>query len=367
VLWPLEPATEAKHRLYKRYLDAWWPIMLQQARVHRVTYVDAFAGPGEYSAGEEGSPIFAINRLLKHVANDRMNLTRDRVVLIFIEGDRRRCEHLSQLLESRFGALDELPIRVIVRHGRAEQDAIPLLSETGAWGSPILAIFDSWGNVAVPWSHIRSIAANPSSETVVTFGPNWFSRREYQEPERLDLIFGGPDYWQLSDDSLSSTERWREWLETYRDAMLRAGHDFALTFEVMPRTGQPLYLVFGTGHPLGVEAFKDAMWKVDTSDGMRFNDPRTTAAKQAAMAAGQGTLFDDLDAPDPELLGFVADRLDQGPATVEQVRDYLVRETSRWRSRDARPAIRYLVHEGRVSREPVSGQLTRTTLLRLLG
>lgn len=49
-LWPLEPATEAKHRLYKRYLDAWWPIMLQPnksgwSRPH-VTYVDAFAGPG---------------------------------------------------------------------------------------------------------------------------------------------------------------------------------------------------------------------------------------------------------------------------------------------------------------------------------
>ena len=45
---PLEPATEAKHRLYKRYLDAWFPIFLQQAWVERVTYVDAFAGPGEY-------------------------------------------------------------------------------------------------------------------------------------------------------------------------------------------------------------------------------------------------------------------------------------------------------------------------------
>lgn len=29
VLWPLEPATAAKHRLYKGYFDAWWPILLQ--------------------------------------------------------------------------------------------------------------------------------------------------------------------------------------------------------------------------------------------------------------------------------------------------------------------------------------------------
>src|SRR4029079_11734550 len=83
VLWPLEPHTEAKHRLYKRYLDAWFPIFLQQSWVKRVTYVDAFAGPGEYKAGEEGSPTFALDRLLHHDAQSRMNLTRKRVTLIF--------------------------------------------------------------------------------------------------------------------------------------------------------------------------------------------------------------------------------------------------------------------------------------------
>ena len=72
-LWRLEPATAAKHRLYKKYLDAWWPILLQpSASTGRswphVTYVDAFAGPGEYIGGEEGSPVFALDRLLRHDA-----------------------------------------------------------------------------------------------------------------------------------------------------------------------------------------------------------------------------------------------------------------------------------------------------------
>jgi three-Cys-motif partner protein len=78
-LWRLEPATAAKHRLYKTYLDAWWPIMLQPVpprgylRPH-ITYADAFAGPGRYLDGEEGSPIFALGRLLNHSAFDRMRL-----------------------------------------------------------------------------------------------------------------------------------------------------------------------------------------------------------------------------------------------------------------------------------------------------
>jgi three-Cys-motif partner protein len=365
VLWSREPHTEAKHRLYKRYLDAWWPIFLQQEWVTRVTYVDAFAGPGEYEAGQEGSPVFALDRLLNHEARNRMNLRRYRVMLIFIEEDQKRKEHLQDLLVTRFGPLDELPVTVRVEHGRAEIDTMRLLDETDAWDHPILAIFDSWGNVGVPWAQLKRIAGNKSSEYIVTFGPNWFSRRENQEPEKLDFIFGGRQYWQPSNDDLTSVDRWREWLETYHDAVRRAGHDYALTFEVMPKTGQPLYLVYGTGSPVGVNAFKDAMWKVDTSDGMRFNDPRTTAGKQAAMAALQPTLFDNPDAPDPELLGFVDDVVrERGSCTVEEVAEFLLRETARWRKTHARPAIRYLIDEGRMAREPANGQLRGDTVLR---
>lgn len=361
-LWPLEPATEAKHRLYKRYLDAWFPIFLQQDWVGRVTYVDAFAGPGEYLKGEEGSPVFALDRLLNHEARARMNLTRERVTLIFIEGDAARHRHLSELLVRRFGPLEDLPVNVVVKHGRAEVDTLPLLTEVGAWGSPVLAVFDSWGN-AVPWQHLQTIAANRSSEVIVTFGSNWFSRRENEEPGSLDQVFGGSQHWSPSDQSVAPQDRWRAWLETYRSAVLRAGFKFCIPFQVLPRTGQPLDLVFGTGHHLAVNAFKEAMWNVDSSDGMRFCDPRTTAAKEAAMAAMRPTLFEDPGAPDPELLAFIADSLRSGPRTLDAVRDHLLRETARWLPKHAAEGVRHLHQEGRIVRIPATGRLTKTTVL----
>lgn len=363
VLWKLQPATEAKHRLYKRYLDGWWPIMLQQSWVHRLTYVDAFAGPGEYEDGEDGSPTFVLDRLLHHESLERMGLRRDRVTLIFIEGDKARYEHLCSLLTSRFGPLDELPVTVVIRHGKAELDTLSLLTETGAWGSPILSIFDSWGNVAVPLTQLAEIAKNRSSEVIVTFGANWFSRRESEEPAKLDSVFGGAEFWQASDPSARPQERWQTWLETYRQSLIRAGFSFSLPFQVVPRTGQPLDLIFGTGHPRGVEVFKDAMWKVDQTDGMRFSDPHTTAAKQAAMTAMHPTLFDDPDAPDSELLAFVADCLSTGSKSLDQVRDFLMHETARWLAKHAVPAVEYLVKDGRVKREPATGRLTADTKL----
>ena len=107
MLWELEPATAAKHRLYKRYLDAWWPIMLQPSRDGyqrpRVTYVDAFAGPGRYLGGEEGSPVFVLDRLLHHTAVSRMQLSRERVCLLFVEKRLDRRDYLLGELTRRSG------------------------------------------------------------------------------------------------------------------------------------------------------------------------------------------------------------------------------------------------------------------------
>ncbi len=166
LLWKLEPATAAKHKLYRRYLDAWWPKMLQPSAKEgwwrpRVTYVDAFAGPGLYEDGEDGSPVFVLDRLLRHAAVPRMGLSQDRVRLVFIEKQRDRYEHLHAVLRRRFGPLEDLPVRVVVRHGEAATDTCAALTDLGAWGHAVLGIFDSWGNVAVPLTVMERIARNP--------------------------------------------------------------------------------------------------------------------------------------------------------------------------------------------------------------
>ncbi len=58
VLWALEPHTAAKHAILRRYLQAWFPIMASANA--RFLYIDGFAGPGEYSGGEDGSPVIAL-------------------------------------------------------------------------------------------------------------------------------------------------------------------------------------------------------------------------------------------------------------------------------------------------------------------
>ncbi len=364
-LWRLAPATAAKHRLYKKYLDAWWPILLQpSASTGRswphVTYVDAFAGPGEYLGGEQGSPVFALDRLLHHDATPRMRLKRERVHLIFTEDRRDRFEHLEALLGRRFGPLDRLPVTVTARRAEAGTATGSLLGTTGAWGSPVLAVFDSWGNVGVPLGLIRRLAQNPASEVIVTFGPNWFNRREQMEPDHLDLVFGGRARWEPADRESRPAERWRAWLATYRDALRRAGFRYQLQFEIVPHTGQPLFLVFGTGHEKGVEVMKEAMWEVDGNDGMSFRDPRT----RGGQIPDQMTLWSGSGTPQDELLDLVILRLEAGQVTVEELRSWLLTETARWRRPDAAKAVRRLLEDDRVTVSP-PGRLTGASTVRL--
>ena len=364
VLWPLEPATAAKHRLWKRYLDAWWPIMLQPAphdgRLRpRVTYLDAFAGPGRYEGGEEGSPVFALRRLLDHDAADRMHLSKERVRLLFTEKDHKRHQFLQAELNRKFGPLEELPVQAQPFQAEAGRDAETLLEKSDAWGHPILAVFDSWGNVNVPFRLIARLATNRSTEVIVTLAPNWFNRRENLEPDRLDMVFGGRQHWEAAKQEQRKDERWRKWLATYRDALRRAGFQYQLHFQVVPKTGLPLHLVYGTNHPRGVEVMKDAMWKVDANDGIGFADPRT----RGAPLPGQQTLL--WGGPEnPELLELVQQRLEAGPVSLDELGHWLLVETARWRAKDARIAVKELQGMEAVTVTP-PGRLTRDSVIRL--
>src|SRR5437899_7643209 len=125
--WPIEPHTQAKHLILARYLKAWLPIMASFNG--RIVYIDAFAGPGRYSKGEEGSPLIALKALL---ANPMFDSARRRcdVVFFFIEEDRQRAnaleEELSQLkLQTNFPAWVEYK----VIHGQFAPEMTGLLDQ----------------------------------------------------------------------------------------------------------------------------------------------------------------------------------------------------------------------------------------------
>src|SRR2546427_8646756 len=93
-VWDLDPHSEAKHIILRRYLQAWLPIMTRWNG--RVLYIDGFAGPGIYSKGEDGSPIIALKEAIRHHFPIKSH-----IVFLFIEADPIR----KDVLEKQVNAL----------------------------------------------------------------------------------------------------------------------------------------------------------------------------------------------------------------------------------------------------------------------
>lgn len=94
-IWKLEPHTRGKHLVLRAYLDAWLPILGRWRR--RILFIDGFAGPGEYSEGEEGSPIIALKALCEH--QSKSSITAE-VAFLFIEENQARADHLQSLVDN---------------------------------------------------------------------------------------------------------------------------------------------------------------------------------------------------------------------------------------------------------------------------
>jgi three-Cys-motif partner protein len=91
-IWPIEPHTAKKHEILRRYFQAWLPILAQHNP--RLLYIDAFAGPGEYSGGEDGSPVVILKAARDHVIPFKSEL-----VCLFIESEDDRYQHLVGVLD----------------------------------------------------------------------------------------------------------------------------------------------------------------------------------------------------------------------------------------------------------------------------
>src|SRR5260370_27529493 len=90
-VWPIDPHTQRKHEILRRYFEAWLPIMGHWAG--RILYIDGFAGPGRYQGGEEGSPLTVLK-----AARDHRNRPQVAVVFIFVQADKARLDHLQQAI-----------------------------------------------------------------------------------------------------------------------------------------------------------------------------------------------------------------------------------------------------------------------------
>ena len=108
-LWTKGEHTEGKHLILKYYLDGWFPILGSSHT--RILYIDGFAGPGEYSGGEPGSPVIALECVKQQKRGGK--LKNAEIVCLFMETDTSHANHLERVLQ-KFDSIPDITLKVLV-------------------------------------------------------------------------------------------------------------------------------------------------------------------------------------------------------------------------------------------------------------
>ena len=259
--------------------------------------------------------------------------------LVFMEERRDRFEHLLETVESiSIGTSRPPKLVVSTLHGDCGKDLLPALTSLHSWRQPIFANLDGFG-ADVPFAVVDRIGKNVSSEVLVTVAPSFFVRfASVQDLEAGDLVFGDRG-WRHVRHCSSPEDKRRFLVNSYREALKRAGFKWTLHFEMTDEGGHKLFLFFATSVELGVDKMKDAMWKTDPNLGLRFRDARDT-----------GQLSFAIDAPDltPLKANLIAYLKGNGKANVGALRRHTLLETI-YRMPHATTALRELRNAGVVS------------------
>jgi len=267
-VWDLEPHTAKKHEILRRYFQAWLPILGQSSP--RLLYIDAFAGPGEYSKGEDGSPLVILK-----AARDHSLKVSSELVCLFIESNDDRYEHLMEVLERE---KPSLPANVKFRalHGRFTDQLTEIFAyadEQRKRRAPTLAFVDPFGFSQAPFSALKKLMTYPKSEVFVNFMYEEINRflSLPQLAEHFDVQFGTPE-WREAIKIADPNERLLFIHDLYLK-QLRTVARYVRAFLMVNKSNTADYfLFFATKSLEGLEAMKHAMWKVDPAGEFRFSD-----------------------------------------------------------------------------------------------
>lgn len=337
--WELKEHTKAKHAILKRYLQSWFPIM--GFSFDRILYIDGFAGPGRYSKGEDGSPIYAL-KIAKEIYekhNDKLKDTE--FVFFFIESKKDHFESLKYELEQLV-----FPKNFIIylrNHTFQEtmEEIFEYLDNKGSNLAPTFAFIDPFGTKGIPFDLIKKIMSYQSCEVFINHMYSGVLRSQ-----------------NISDHTeLYGTKEWKKYvkipgglLKLYSNQLKKqAGVKYTKNFDIRTKNNAPLFeLVYATNNIKGLEKMKEAMWKVDPHGNYTFSFRDTTNPNQIV-------LFE----PEPDftvLKEMLLEKFKGQSVSISDIEEFVLVETPFLKTHIKNKTLKPMLKSGEISVKRPSGK-----------
>ena len=307
------PFQQVKHRLIEQYLNGWLPKLGTWAG--RVLYVETHAGRGRHSSGDAGSPLVALDTLLRHSYRHKL-LESSEVRFFFIEQDPENLQNLDAEVK-KFGRLPDR-VHVELSNGNAYEilsDTLRYLRQNRKKMAPAFVFFDPYG-FKVPGDLLAQLMAAGKVELFVNV--IWreldMAIQQHQPPEHglartLDELFMG-DNWRAVDGD-TTDERMDRLLQLLSAKIGARWHTYIRMNS--GRRATRYLLLHLTNHDQGRDLMKECIWRVaPTGD---FEIRQRDDPKQPLLIK-----------PDPDLAplrAWLLERLGERPRTRPELKQEL--------------------------------------------
>jgi len=332
--WTYKEHTKVKHAILSKYLDAWIRILGRHYK--KVCYFDCFAGKGQYSDGEKGSPVIA----LESVSKLKKQFTYlNEIACTFIEKNKNNYDNLKKIIDEELQRNPEKYSGITVSPINDEFVSATSKIIKGEHLPPSFFFIDPFGFSGVPLETIKDILSNPKREVFITFMVRDVNRFLYSSNHRISIkdLYGIDDVVEILSNSNLPKEQ--ALLKLYRKQLHGiANAKYTLPFKINAdeRLQTTYYLIHATNHPLGCEIMKEIMYKAGTEGRFGYLGP----------AEGQMTLtqYHDLS----KFKEYLQKRFYGRNLTYKNVRHETLMETE-FIKKHYRDALLELESEGKVS------------------
>lgn len=270
-----DEGTRTKLEVFQLYVREWLPVFLARETIiwPEVHLFDFFCGSGTDSKGASGSPL----RVLEELQKQPKWLAREdvRVAVHFSDEKPGKIRALEAEIDKR--GLRSLNIDCSITTGE--------FSETFAQAQPILSskktaclvFLDQYGIKDVSEAVFKSLVQCPHTDFLFFISSAIFGRLGDHPSIRKYLDLGKQDSY---DAHRAVVNHFRQWVPK--------GADYYLAPFSIKKGANVYGLVFGSGHPLGMEKFLKVAWKIDPLIGEANFD-----IDREGLSARQPSLFND--------------------------------------------------------------------------
>lgn len=249
--------TNVKLELYEDYLTEWLPVFISSPKPFKKTLniLDLFCGPGQDEEGTLGSPLIALK-----VLNKYEELVLNTEVQINLYFNDKSSEYLEQLKLNikKFGYDSE---NIQIHYSCSDFEEFYPMIKGITKNSANLLFLDQFGVKYINQDKFESLVLLPVVDLIFFISSSTFKR--FHNDENVNKIIGKESQ---EIQAMDFYKIHRLVHEAYSNFVPK-GHSYGLApFSI--KKGTNVYgLIFGSGHPLGMEKFLDICWLKDETTG----------------------------------------------------------------------------------------------------